>query len=599
MYSSQRQPRSLKRSNSKESQNSYGSAATTVSRSSSKLLFGEIPLTPATTADGRSIRSNGSICNLVLSTSSVFLRFWLNDACRDNVLDHMEPEDLSNFRLVCHDFSAKAAPPLFEKMTVTFKTSTFSKPARIDALSRIGRHVKTFTFHMPHGPETCLPPIIDPLTGAEQQFIYEPQVQLPQHGPAKDKAPKYGSWEMQDLLIKQYPPLFHAATNVPAFCAAFSQMINLTHLKISCPGSNSPRHRRGVVDYALISLRIAIERAPLYSLSALSLHPIHTGGLLYLHPMHGFGSTPSSGKRWSQIRHLSICMENTPSSPRSRSSHSTEHLRILHAYLSTLSRSLTRLFFRWKGSRGPCPLSLDRESCLLEQYQTTSHKASAYNNNNGDESNIHPSQRGGGPAPLSFPRLRILALENALMDSSQIADFITRHKRSLREFNFEDVKLREGDWDKALEPLTTITGSDSWKRHQEVESMDVPVMLSPVEIAPEMGMARERERQMRMGLGKDVRIMGPLMEEVQEAIEEVGYKERKERERVLSRWLGRPVRGSGAAGGHGGSADAGAGANGRRVREREQAQKDKFWGGGRKLLHLSSWKGSNGPMLVF
>ncbi|KAK1908216.1 hypothetical protein P3342_013536 [Pyrenophora teres f. teres] len=339
MYSSQRQPRSLKRSNSKESQNSYGSAATTVSRSSSKLLFGEIPLTPATTADGRSIRSNGSICNLVLSTSSVFLRFWLNDACRDNVLDHMEPEDLSNFRLVCHDFSAKAAPPLFEKMTVTFKTSTFSKPARIDALSRIGRHVKTFTFHMPHGPETCLPPIIDPLTGAEQQFIYEPQVQLPQHGPAKDKAPKYGSWEMQDLLIKQYPPLFHAATNVPAFCAAFSQMINLTHLKISCPGSNSPRHRRGVVDYALISLRIAIERAPLYSLSALSLHPIHTGGLLYLHPMHGFGSTPSSGKRWSQIRHLSICMENTPSSPRSRSSHSTEHLRILHAYLSTLSRS--------------------------------------------------------------------------------------------------------------------------------------------------------------------------------------------------------------------------------------------------------------------
>ncbi|RMZ67331.1 Fatty acid-binding [Pyrenophora seminiperda CCB06] len=190
----------------------------------------------------------------------------------------MESEDLSNLRLVCHDFSAKAAPRLFEKMTVTFKTSTFSKPARIDALSRIGRHVKTFTFHMPHGPETCLPPIIDPLTGAEKQFIYEPQVQIPQHGPAKDKAPKYGSWEMQDLLIKQYPPLFHAATNVPAFCAAFSEMINLIHLKISCPGFTGIRHRRGVVDYALISLRIAIERAPLYSLSALSLHPIHPGG---------------------------------------------------------------------------------------------------------------------------------------------------------------------------------------------------------------------------------------------------------------------------------------------------------------------------------
>ncbi|PZD36294.1 hypothetical protein A1F97_08365 [Pyrenophora tritici-repentis] len=589
MYHSQRQPPSLKRSNSKESQNSYGSAATTVSRASSKLLFGEIPLTPATTADGRSIRSNGSICNLVLSTSSVFLRFWLNDACRDNLLDHMESEDLSSFRLVCHDFSAKAAPRLFEKMTVTFKTSTFSKPARIDALSRIGRHVKTFTFHMPHGPETCLPPIIDPLTGAEQQFIYEPQVQLPQHGPAKDKAPKYGSWEMQDLLIKQYPPLFHAATNVPAFCAAFSQMINLTHLKISCPGSNSPRHRRGVVDYALISLRIAIERAPLYSLSALSLHPIHPCGLLYLHPLHNFGSTPSSAKRWSQIRHLSICMENIPSSPRSRSSHSTEHLRVLHAYLSTLSRSLTRLFFRWKGSRGPCPLSLDREPCLSGQ----SSKA-----NYADESNIHPSQRvggaGGGPTPLSFPRLRTLALENAIMDSSQIADFITRHKRSLREFNFEDVKLREGDWDKALEPLTTITGNDSWKQYQEVESMDVPVMLSPVEIAPpprEMAMPRERE------VRSDVRIMGPLMEEVQEAIEEVGYMERKERERVLSRWLGRPVRGSAAVVGSAGGGAAATG--GRRGREREHVHKDKFWGGGgRKLLHLSTWKASNGPIEV-
>jgi len=461
----------------------------------------------------------------------------------------MEPEDLSNFRLVCHDFSAKAAPRLFEKMTVTFKTSTFSKPARIDALSRIGRHIKTFTFHMPHGPETCLPPIIDPLTGAEKQFIYVPQVKTPQHGPAKDKAPKYGSWEMQDLLIKQYPPLFHAATNVPAFCAAFSEMINLTHLKISCPGSAGPRHRRGVVDYALISLRIAIERAPLYSLSALSLHPIHPGGLLYLHPMHGFGSTPSSAKRWSQIRRLSICMESIPfGSPSSRTrTQSLEHLRILHAYLATISRGLTRLFFRWKGTRGPSPLSLDREPCMLPLHQE------AYN--------THPSQRGqtNGPRPLKFPRLRIMELENAVMDSTQIADFILRHKRSLREFNFEDVKLREGDWDAALEPLTTITGNDSWKQYRE-EVMDVPIMLSPIEAEP--------------------RIMGPLLEEVETAIDEVRNRER--REHALSRWLGRPIRGAGA-----------------RTSGTQQVNKDSFWGGGRRLLHLSSWKASNGPALVF
>jgi hypothetical protein len=464
------------------------------------------------------------------------LRFWLNDTCRDNLLEHLEPEDLANFRLVCHDFSSRAAPQLFESVTSTFKTSTFSKPARIEALSRIGRHVKTFTFHMPHSPETVLPPIIDPVTGEEKKFNYEPQVQNPQNGLAKDKTPKYGSWEMQDLLVKQYPPLFHAATNVPAFVAAFSELINLSHLKISCPGFNTaPRNCRSVVDYALISLRIAIERAPLYSLSSLSLHPIHPGGLLYLHPMHGFGSTPSSAKRWAQIRRLSICMESIPitsSSMRIRSQ-SLEHLRILHAYLRTLSRGLTRLFFRWKGVRGPSPLSLDREPCMLPI----------------QEEFMHPSMRGTvrGPRPLKFSRLRCMELENAVMDSTQIADFIHKHRRTLVEFNFEDVMLREGDWDSALEPLTHIAGSDSWKRTQE-EVMDVPIMLSPVDCEP--------------------RIMGPLLEEVDNAIEENAGSGRSTH--ALSRWLGKPNRNS----------------------KRGTQSKDSFFGGEhvKRFLRLSSWK---------
>ncbi|KAF1954531.1 hypothetical protein CC80DRAFT_120211 [Byssothecium circinans] len=489
-----RTPPPLKRSVSGESQSSYASIATTVSRSSSRLLFGEIPLTPATTVDGRSTRANSSICNLVLSTSSSFLRFWLNDACRDNLLAHLEHEDLPNCRLVCHDFSNRAAPFLFESLTVTFKPSTFSKPARIEALNRIGRHVKTFTFYMPHSQNTLLPPIIDPVTGEEKQFIYEPQLQTPQNSSGRiEKVPKYGTPEMTNLLIAQYPPLFHAATNVPAFVSAFSELINLTHLKISCPGyENTPVHRRSVVDYALISLRIAVERAPLYSLHSLSLHPIHPGGLLYLHPMHGFGSTPSSAKRWTQIRRLSICMESltAPTTPRARMQ-SLEHLRILHAYLRTLSYSLTRLFFRWKGVRGPSPLSLDKEPCMLPI----------------EESSMHPSMRGTirGPRPLRFTRLRHMELENAIMDSTQIADFIHKHRRTLLEFGFEDVKLRHGNWDEALEPLTAIAGSDRWRRTQE-EVMDVPIVLSPVGVEP--------------------RIMGPLLEEVDLAIEDVARVEK-------------------------------------------------------------------------
>jgi len=422
----------------------------------------------------------------------------------------LDQEDLPNFRLACHDFSTRGAPSLFEYLTVTFKPSTFTKPARLEALSRIGRHVKTLTFHMPHDSNTSLPPIIDPVTGEEKQFLYEPQVQIAPLVPGQDRAPKYGSTELTSILIQQYPPIFHAATNVPAFVSALSELTNLTHLKVSCPGfDHAPRHRRSAVDYALISLRIAVERAPLFSLSTLSLLPIHPGGLLYLHPMHGFGSTPSSAKRWAQIRHLSICMESIPynsSSPRVRVQ-SLEHLRILHAYLRTLSLSLTRLFFRWKGDRGPSPLSLDREPCMLPMPVV-------------DEAYMHPSMRGTvrGPRPLKFSRLRCMELENAVMDSTQIADFIHKHRRTLEEFNFEDVKLRQGNWDDALEPLTRIAGNDRWKHRQE-EVMDVPIILSPVDMEP--------------------RIMGPLLEEeASRGMNEGVHNEGKVRNtHTLSKWL--------------------------------------------------------------
>ncbi|KAF2017847.1 hypothetical protein BU24DRAFT_345455 [Aaosphaeria arxii CBS 175.79] len=511
MHSSRPAHPSLKRSVSDESQSSYASGATTVSRSSSKLLFGEIPLTPATTISGRSTRSSSyhNICTLVSSTNPTFLRFWLNENCRENLLAHMDQEDLPGFRLVCHDFSTRAAPYLFEYLTVTFKPSTFTKPARMAALSRVGRHVKTFTFHMPHDSNTSLPPIIDHETGAEKQFLYEPQVQIAPIVPGQERPPKYGTTEMTNLLIQQYPPVFHAATNVPAFVNAFSEMINLQHLKISCPGfEHAPKHRRTAVDYALISLRIAVERAPLYDLSTLSLLPIHPGGLLYLHPMHGFGSTATSAKRWAQIRRLSICMESIPYNSKSsrNRAQSLEHLRTLHAYLRTLSRGLTRLFFRWKGERGPSPLSLDQEPCMLPI----------------EEECMHPSMRGEvrGPRPLRFSRMRYMELENAVMDSTQISDFIHKHRRTLVEFNFEDVKLRKGNWDDALEPLTLITGSDRWKRHQE-EVMDVPIILSPIECEP--------------------RIMGPLLaEEAANGHEQVSPRHPS----TFSKWLNKSPKAS-------------------------------------------------------
>lgn len=401
-------------------------------------------------------RSNNSICHLVLSTSSSFLGFWLSEGCRDSFLSQVDEDDLPNLRLVCHDFAARTAPVLFEDVSITFRPSTFTKPARMAALERIGKHVRTLSISLPHGSDTFLPPLIDIETGEQRSFVYEPQLQKPDGVAGRDKQPKYGSWEMTDLLIKEYPPLFHAATNIPSFIRAFESVPLLTHLKISCPGQEaSQRFRRSTVDYALISLRIAIERAPLTELVALSLMPIHPSGLFYLQPNFAFGATPSSSKRWSQIRKLFLNMDSYPYEGQSR----TEHLRVLHSYIRGFSSALNRLTLRWVGERGPSPLSLASEPCL------TSH---------------HPGSFEPSLKPLKFPRLRFVEIENAITDAEQISTFVMAHRRTILEFNFEDVTLRSGTWDDALAPLTRITGNETWKQNA-AEVMDVPLMLSPVD----------------------------------------------------------------------------------------------------------------------
>ena len=83
--------------------------------------------------------------------------------------------------------------------------------------------------------------------------------------------------------------------NVPAFIEALACMVQIEHISISCPDQEpSERHRRSAVDYALISLRIAIERVELPHLTKLSLD-CHPAALLYLRPTLTFGGTPSGG----------------------------------------------------------------------------------------------------------------------------------------------------------------------------------------------------------------------------------------------------------------------------------------------------------------
>ncbi|KAF4762632.1 hypothetical protein HAV15_006721 [Penicillium sp. str.  len=174
--------------------------------------------------------------------------------------------------------------------------------------SALGGHVQAMTFKISHDKETFLPPILNPIMGTEQTFIYTPQrCQL------GSSIPRYGSRKMTELLVKQYPPLFHASTNIPSFVQALTMMSGLQHLRISCEGQvPSHSYRRSVVDYELISLRMAIEQAPLTDLHTLSLLSVHPGAVLYLRPAPGFGASPASCKRWSQIRKLTVHDEFRP-----------------------------------------------------------------------------------------------------------------------------------------------------------------------------------------------------------------------------------------------------------------------------------------------
>lgn len=384
-------------------------------------------------------------------------RLWRTNRIQSILMSHLAKHDLAACRLVCRTFAVYLAPLLFGDIEIRFRSSTFSRPSRMAALKRIGMHIKAMTFKIPHDKETFLPPILDPTMGTEHTFIYTPR-----WSQTETQSLKYGSREMTGLLVKQYPPLFHASTDIASFTRAFGLVGGLQHLRISCEGQlPSHRYRRSVVDYALISLRMAIEQAPLKDLHTLSLLSVHPGAVLYLRPNPGFGTSPASSKRWSQIQKLTIHMTSFGYAL----GQPTDHFKLLHAYLGSFL-ALRRLVFHWKGERGLSPLSFATEPTLPGTPRGKPPQACP--------------QTGALPLrPLKFSQLQQMELVNAMMDASQVASFIHEHRHTLREFNFEDVVLRSGNWDDALAPLTRLSGSDGWKQGQrDTESVDVPIVLS-------------------------------------------------------------------------------------------------------------------------
>ncbi|KAJ5260933.1 hypothetical protein N7524_008566 [Penicillium chrysogenum] len=331
------------------------------------------------------------------------VRLWKTKRIQEVLTSHLASKDLISCRLVCRRLAAYLAPVLFADIEVRFRSSTFDKPSRMAALERVGVHIQAMTFKISHDRETFLPPILDPITGTEQTFIYTPQrCQL---------------------------------------------------------GGSSPRL---CIDLIANGNRTStIERFPH---SVIIVSPPRA--VLYLGPAPGFGASPASRKRWSQVRKLTVQMSSFGHEP----GQPTDHLKLLHAYLGSFP-SLQRLVFHWEGERGLSPLSLATEPSLSSTAK-------------GKPTQAYPQRCALPLRPLKFQHLQQMELVNATMDASQVASFIQEHRSSLREFNFENVMLRSGNWDDALAPLTRPSGSERWKQgRRDADTMDVPIVLSPAGVS--------------------------------------------------------------------------------------------------------------------
>ncbi|KAF7542944.1 hypothetical protein G7Z17_g11141 [Cylindrodendrum hubeiense] len=388
-----------------------------------------------------------------------------SDHIKDFLLPLLSTEDICAIRQTSSACCNLITKRLFTRIHVSFSASTFTRPARVAALARIGHHIEHLTFYLPHSDATFLPPLIHPVSGNEISFLYTPHTSM---GSVLSR-PKYANSELGDILTQQYPPMFHAATNVPSFINAMRNLPNIRHLTIRCPGQNPrERYRRNIVDYALISLRISLERAPLTKLHKLSLSSVHPTAFNYLRHVPGFGSVPSAGRRWNQIRKLSISVDAWDfygSSP------GLDHLKIMDDYIRNFAPNLEKFAFNWLGRKGPCPVSLAGDPLFAPPrankklfHEVTSPMSPLP---------IRPTR-----GPIHFPKLRYLQIRNSTMNAPQLSQLINSHRGTVKEFDFESVSLaNNGNWDDALAPLD----SDSlWSRSSSSMATNTPSECSLV-----------------------------------------------------------------------------------------------------------------------
>ncbi|KAF4438486.1 hypothetical protein F53441_12767 [Fusarium austroafricanum] len=399
------------------------------------------------------------------STEQLFLALLRSDHIKDTLLPRLSTTDLCNIRQSSSACCNLLTKRIFTRIHISFSASTFTKSARVAALARIGHHIEHLTFYFPHSDATFLPPLIHPVSGNEICFLYTPHTSM---GSVLSR-PKYANAELGDILTQQYPPLFHAATNVPSFINALRNLTNMRHLTIRCPGQDPrERYRRDIVDYALISLRISLERAPLEKLHKLSLSQLHPAAFNYLRHVNGFGTVPSAGRRWRQIKKLSISVDAWDfygSSP------GRDHLKIMDEYIRTFAPNLEKFAFTWLGRKGPCPVSLAADPLFAPPRTSKKlfHEVT---------SPMSPLPETPGKGAIYFPKLRYLQVRNAIMNAPQLSNLINSHRPTVKEFDFESVVLADnGNWDDVLAPIDT---DDSWSRSNSMAAQsEYSLVTSP------------------------------------------------------------------------------------------------------------------------
>lgn len=158
------------------------------------------------------------------SSSPVFLHLWRNEGIRSVLLSHLDTSSKCALRLTAAECCDLTTQSLFARTRLTFTPSALTRPSRtlhtvpvhilflmcsywlvllgLEALSRIGPSIESLVFSFPHTADTFLPPLLNPITGREVNFLYAP------HTTAISviQRPKYGSPELGDLLTQQYPP---------------------------------------------------------------------------------------------------------------------------------------------------------------------------------------------------------------------------------------------------------------------------------------------------------------------------------------------------------------------------------------------------------